>query len=256
MTPTAITGDANVADQGGFNWLPWLAGLLVIGAAGGAIVLLRRRATSQTEIAPGAPASSPPAPTMPPRAIDPAPAREPAMLDRAPPAPGPVPAAELTLTLTPRRAGLNLISATAEAELVVRNDGPVPVQGVRVGSALLEAGNGQESAVAEYFTEAITRPAVAPFALEPGEERRVRIVVARARDAIRGVPANGRTMFVPVVAINILYQANGGSGQAARAFAIGVGRDGGSKLMPFWLDQPSGMFDGLEARSYGPAIVR
>lgn len=164
--------------------------------------------------------------------------------------------AELTLALTPRRAGLNLISATAEAELLVRNDGPVAVEAVRVGSALLEAGNGAESAVAGFFTEAIARPAAAPFALAPGEERRLRIVVARPRDAIRGVPANGRTMFVPVVGINVLYRAGGDSGQAARAFAIGIGREDGAKLMPFWLDQPPRLFDGLEARSYGPAIVR
>jgi hypothetical protein len=168
----------------------------------------------------------------------------------------PVNRARLALTLHPRRAGLNLLSATVEAELEVRNLGTVPANAIRIGTTLTDAGPGQEGDVAALFAIPVGRPAVPPFALAPGETRRVRIVAALPRTSIRPLEAGGRPMFVPVVAINALYDAGGSEGQNGAAFAIGVERVDSAKLVPFWLDQPPRMYDALGVRPYAAAVER
>lgn len=175
------------------------------------------------------------------------------MLD---PAPVPAERATLALSLAPRRAGLNLLSATVEAELTVRNHGTVPAQAIRIGAVLTGATPGQGGEVASLFAQPVGRPATPPFALAPGEERKVRLVVALPRADMQPLEAGGRALIVPVVAVNVLYDAGGMDGQSANAFAIGIERVDSAKLAPFWLDQPARMYDGLGIRPYGAAIAR
>jgi len=175
------------------------------------------------------------------------------MLDRAPI----LDRARLSIALRPRRAGLNLLSATVEAELTVRNDGAAAAGGIRIGAALVGASPGQGGDVGALFAQPVGRPAAPPFALAPGEERRVRLVVALPRAEIQPIEAGGRSMFVPVVAVNVVYEAaDGAQGQSARAFALGVERVDSAKLAPFWLDQPARMHEQLGVRDYGAAIER
>ena len=62
-------------------------------------------------------------------------------------------------------------------------------------------------------------------------------------------------MFVPIVAINVLYdRGDGGTGQTAAAFAIGIERAGAEKLGPFWLDQPNMMHETLGQRPHALAL--
>lgn len=170
------------------------------------------------------------------------------------------------MVLQPRRAGLNLLSATVEAELVVRNEGPMPASAIRIGAALIGAATGPPGDVAPLFAQPVVRPITPPFALAPGEERRVRLVVARPRADIEPLQAGGRAMFVPVVAVNLLYdaggvdaggvEAGGVEGQTAQAFAVGVERVDSAKLAPLWLDQPPRMYDAIGTRPYAVAIAR
>ncbi len=162
----------------------------------------------------------------------------------------------LVLALHPRRAGLNLLSATVETELVVRNDGTAAAQAIRIGAVLTGATPGQGGEVASLFAQPIGRPATPAFALAPGEERRVRLVVALARTEIRPLEAGGRALIVPVVAVNVLYETGGADGQTANAFAVGIERVDSAKLAPFWLDQPARMYEGLGVRPYGAALIR
>ncbi|AOW25029.1 hypothetical protein AVM11_05780 [Sphingomonas melonis TY] len=190
--------------------------------------------------------------------------RTPAASPATPPAPVPAPISapvgdrgRLSLSLHPRRAGLNLLSATVEAELVVHNDGSAPAQSIRIGAALIGATPGQGDEIAPVFDQPVVRPATPPFALGPGEERRIRLVVAQARADIVPLTAGGRTLFVPVVAVNALYDAGAGiAGQSARGFAVGVERVDSAKLAPFWLDQPARMHEQLAVRPYGAGVER
>ncbi|MGU3314646.1 hypothetical protein ACLBWH_03785 [Sphingomonas sp. M6A6_1c] len=248
VTPSAVPVDVSAPpSDSSTGW--WLGGaaLLAIAAAAGWWRLRRRASGGAAEVTVAEPAPRPRAPAPVPAApqpVMPAPALPPA--DRA----------RLALTLHPRRAGLNLLSATVEAELEVRNLGTVPAMAIRVGVALTGAGPGQESDVAAVFAAPVGRTAVPPFALAPGETRRVRVVAALPRTEIRPLEAGGRAMFVPVVAINALYDAGGIDAQTAAAFAVGVERVDSAKLVPFWFDQPARMYDALGVRPYAAAVER
>lgn len=250
-TPSATPVDvAASSSESATGW--WLGGAAVLAiAAAAGWWLLRRRASEQpaevVAVEP-TPRPRPPAPVPAPAPAAP----QPAMLAPEPP----VDRARLTLVLHPRRAGLNLLSATVEAELEVRNLGTVPATAIRVGVALTGAGPGQEGDVAAVFATPVGRTAVPPFALAPGETRRVRIVAALPRTEIRPLEAGGRAMFVPVVAVNLLYDAGGSEGQSAAAFAVGVERVDSAKLVPFWFDQPARMYDALGVRPYAVAVER
>jgi len=164
--------------------------------------------------------------------------------------------ARLSVELRPLRAGLNLLSATAECQIVVTNTGTEPASGIRIHASLLTAHAGQDADLAAINAAPVTRPATAPFALAAGESRMVRTVSAIPRDAIHGMTAANRPMFVPIVAVNILYDSGDGPAQTARAWAIGVERVDSAKLAPFWLDAPARMYDNIAARPHAVAVDR
>ena len=175
---------------------------------------------------------------------------------KTPPPPPAAPRARVTCELRPLRAGLNLLSATVECELVVTNTGTAPAEAIRTGVALLTAHAGQDTDLARFNAAPIGRPATPPFALAPGESRTIRTVVAIARDAIQTMTAANRPMFVPVVATNILYATAGDDAQTARAWVVGIERVDSAKLAPFWLDAPARMFTTVAARPHAAEFER
>ncbi len=175
---------------------------------------------------------------------------------KTPPPPPAAPRARVTCDLRPLRAGLNLLSATVECELVVTNTGTAPAEAIRTGIALLTAHAGQDADLARFNAAPIARPATPPFALAPGESRTIRTVVAIARDAIQTMTAANRPMFVPVVATNILYATAGDDAQTARAWVVGIERVDSAKLAPFWLDAPARMFTTVAARPHAATFER
>ncbi|MBP2514872.1 hypothetical protein [Sphingomonas sp. PvP018] len=191
------------------------------------------------------PAIAPPSPP------EPATAATPQFLDRRAREPE---RARLSVELRPLRAGLNLLSATAECELVVTNVGAGVAEAIRVQAVLLSAHAGQDADLTAVNAGQVPRPATAPFTLAPGESRTIRTVSAMSREAIHSMTAADRPMFVPIVAVNIRYASGAIAGQTARAWAIGVERVDSAKLAPFWLDIPARMYDGIAARPHAPAI--
>ena len=175
---------------------------------------------------------------------------------KAPPPVAALPRARLSCELRPLRAGLNLLSATAECDLVVTNSGTAPAEAIRTGVALLTAHAGQDSDLAQFNAAPIARPVAPPFALAPGETRTIRTIVAVAREAIQTMTAANRPMFVPVVAANIIYRTAGDEAQIARAWVVGIERTDSAKLAPFWLDGPAKMFTSVAARPHATIFER
>ena len=251
-SPTAaptIVAPAPVTDAAADGWTGWwiACGALLAALAAAAFWRMRSRepdVVSSVVAAPPAPPAPVPAGAPPTAPVVPQPA--PVASERA----------RLSLALSPRRAGLNLLSATAEAELEVHNAGSAPAAAIRIGATLTGAGAGQEGDLAALFAAPVARTITPPFALAPGETRRIRVVVALPRAEIPTLAAGGRAMFVPVVAINALYDAGGLAAQSAAAFAIGVERVDSPKLAPLWLDQPPRMFDALGVRPYAVRVER
>lgn len=253
-TPTPIPAPAPAADGAGSSSAWWIAGLLAILAATGFAWFRRRRPPSVPS------ASHQPDPATAPRPATPAvPVATPAAAPASPAAS--VARAHLAIELLPRRGGLTMISIAFEGELVVRNVGDVTAQRVAVEASLLPARSGQDDELGALFARPVTRPAAAPFALAPGEERRVRLVAAMPLAGVEPLTApgasGGRQMIVPVLAVNVLYAAGegAGEGQTAASWIVGVARPGSDKLAPFWLDGP-GLTDALAARPHALALTR
>ncbi|MEG8025240.1 hypothetical protein QP162_13970 [Sphingomonas aurantiaca] len=274
VTPAESTVSAPETGRAMPLWLSLAAIVVVLGALWALRRTPRGRRQDRIEaervvepIAPPAPEPVAPAPVSAPAepAITPvAPAAAlhavavagPQFLEPRAKTPAAAPRARLTCDLRPLRAGLNMLSATVECELVVTNTGTVPATAIRTGVALLTAHAGQDTDLAQFNASPVSRPAAPPFALAPGETRTIRTVVAIAREAIQTMTAANRPMFVPVVATNILYATAGDDAQTARAWVIGIERVDSAKLAPFWLDGPAKMHTSVAARPHAATFDR
>ncbi|TPG09942.1 hypothetical protein [Sphingomonas oligophenolica] len=250
-TPAAQP-DLAAADQGS-AWRWWLAALIVAALAFAAIMVgHRRRAATRIEAEPPVLVEPAPMPVNEPAPIAPMP---------LPPAVTPVgPATRaspaIDMVLRPGRAGLNLLSALVEGELVVTNHGPDAIDQVQIGVGLLSAHRGQDADLAAFFAAPPSRPAVPAFSLAPGESRAVRVVAATSRTAVQVMHAGNRPIFVPIVACLCRFVTQGDPYRAARAFAVGIERVDSAKLAPIWLDVPARMYDTVAARPHAlPAGV-
>ncbi len=254
-----VAAPAPAPESGRFDWMLAAAlGLVVLLVAG--LVLWRRRkavAVDDVDIARPVAAALEPAvlPVEPVAAPEPAAPEPPQFLERTATAPEERAWLDFVQPAV-HRAGLNIVTATADVSLVVRNEGKVPARGIRVAIRLTSAQAGQDAVLDALFAEPVERPAVPPFDLAPGEERKVRAIATLPRDAIVALSAAGREMFVPVVALNARYDAGGAPGQTTAAFAVGIERQDGAKLGPLWLDEPPRMHDAIGIRAHGTTVKR
>lgn len=218
-------------------WLPWAigAGLLALAAWW----LLSRRRQPAEEVDEQPTDAIPPPPPLP-KFLD-------SQLSPTQPV-GPAP--RLLIGLRPIRAGLNLLTATAECEIAIANAGDAPADAIRLDIALVSAHAGQDADLAAVMARPIGRPAVPPFSLAPGEERRVRAVGTLPRNAIRQLKEGDAPLFVPIAAVRLHHRSGDVERRTSAAFAIGIERPGAAKLAPFRLDQPPRLYDQVAARRH------
>lgn len=229
----AANSPAPTVEERGTSWVWVLVALGALAAVFGAGKLLRRRA--------------------PVRAV-------PRQVPASSPAPEPVaaePRATVEVSFRTVRAGLNLLSATAEGVFVIANRGDRPATGIRFGALLLPGHAQLDGELADLWVGGVTRPVVPPFALAPGEEREVHHTLTLPRGAIEPLMTGGRPMFVPVVAISAVYdRGNGEEGQAGRAWVLGIARPGSDRLAPLWLDETPRNRDDMAARPHTARVDR
>ena len=157
----------------------------------------------------------------------------------------------LTLALRPVRAGLNLITAVADCEITIANEGSAPAGNIRAAVALVAAFGGEQDDIRSLDAEPIMRPLVPAFTLQPGEARTFRGVASAILDDLPTLQAGGRDMLMPLVVLNVqLRDAAGAEHRISQGFVIGVERVDSPKLAPFWLDF-SRMIEQVAARPRG-----
>jgi hypothetical protein len=250
------------APESGRTMPIWLLPAVIVAVLAGLWALTRRRGARPEPFAEPDPVEIVPEPVAPaiPTPVAPAPVAAPAPEPTAPsflvPTPPAAPRARLAVELRPLRAGLNLLSAVVECELVVTNTGDAPAEGIRTGVTLLTAHAALDADLAALTAAPIGRPSTPPFALAPGETRTVRAIAAAPRDAIQTMTAANRPMFVPIVSVNLLYRAGDMGAQTTRAWAVGIERVDSAKLAPFWFDAPPKMYDAVAARPHAAAFER
>lgn len=201
------------------------------------------------------------APSLPPRAA--APVSPPA----APPPPdvAPVPAAapqtasaraRLDIALNTKRAGTNLLSAAVEYQIMITNAGDAPARLVTTDVRILTAGAEQDAILKALFAAPIEKPVTAPFDVAPGETATLDGMAMVPREMLNVMAVGDRVLFIPVLAINLRYEWEGGAGQSASSFVIGIDRGEGTKMAPFRADGPPRMHGNVAQLAYTVSVRR
>jgi hypothetical protein len=267
--PAATTADfapAPAAPGHSFPLWPWLLAALALGA-GGAFLLWRNRSREAFAGGPAIDAFVAPEPAAaprpaPPRAAPaPAPAPSPAPSPAPVPSPAPAPRAGgglvssslrpwIDIGFQPTRCVLDNDKVVVEFELELFNSGSQPARAVRVDVALFNAGNEQDEQIGAF----IANPVGAGESIDIPPLKRVglKAQVAIARTEVKAYEIAGRQVFLPVVAFNALYGANG---QTSATYLLG--RDTkGEKLGPFRIDAGPRIFRGVAARELPTGLRR
>lgn len=168
----------------------------------------------------------------------------------------PVGRARLEIELRLKRAGTNLLSAAVEYEIVIGNAGDVAATGAYLGIHLLTAGPAQDDWIRGWFAQPIEKPVAPPFDLPPGATAALDGMAMMPKEAVAVMKVEGKALFVPVVAINLLYEWDGGTGQTAASWVVGIDRGEDVRMAPFRLDGPPRMHSDVRGLSYTIAVQR
>jgi hypothetical protein len=234
--------------EGGFPWV-WL--LAALGLGGAAFIFLRSRRRAATV---GAPAEGllRLAPDQPPK-LAPAPERVAAPTVRQPatqpsvPQPGaPEPAGGvgiimrpwLEIDFRPERAVATETGAEVRYEVTIRNTGNAPARNVRLAARMFSAGPELDREISDFFARPIDDRGAAPLTVLPRTDLSFQSVVTLPREQVREIRVEGRSLFVPTVAFNLLYDyGRGKTGQTCSSHVVGREAETPSaKMGPFRLD--------------------
>jgi len=131
-------------------------------------------------------------------------------------------------------------------DVVIVNNGSAPARDVLVEARMVCAHAGQDAEIGQFFQNPVGKgdriAGIAPLG-HISLKSSVRLPV----EQLHAFEMEGRKLFVPLVAFNILF--NGG-GQASASFLVGRGGEQDEKLAPFRLDLGPRIFRGLSARGH------
>lgn len=268
-------------------WWPWLvASLFAAGAAawwfygrqrtpayGSARMidltpLSKRAPDSQPSAVPASGAAQPlkqaadPIPPAPGPRHDPVPAaRRPVPTNLLPPSAAPGSASPLggivatglrpwvEVELVPDRALVDGDGAAIAFEVWLANSGNAPARDVIIEACLLNAGEGQDSQLNQFFGQSPQSSDAIPV-IAPMAKVALRSAVRLPRPDIQEYDIEGRKIFVPLVAVSVRYRWSGGHGQTGAGFLVGRDKQGEQRLGAFRLDQGARSWDGLASRRY------
>jgi hypothetical protein len=240
---------AEPVSSNGISFLPWLIAALAL-AGGGAWFFLRRRPRESFAGAGNIDLfDAPLAPTPAPRVDTPPPAP-------AAPAPELVPTGVvstrlrpwLEIELNPDRGVIDDEKAAVAFELSVYNSGSVAARDVALEATLFAAGPSQDQQIQLFFDNPVGKGDPIPV-IPPMKRATVNTVVFIARDKVRPIEVEGRSLFVPVIAVNALYSWGRTKAQTSASYVVGK-QTSGEKLAPFRLDLGRRIFRGLAAREH------
>jgi hypothetical protein len=236
-------------ESGGFPVWPAVAGGLLLLGAG--FFFGRRRAARLAPAGVGQGRAAVPE--------SPEPARE---------TPVPVVAAAAAATLAPKpRASLELLfeptstvlgdkEAIVHFLLTAHNAGPLPAKNVRLEARIFNAGGRVDADISQYFNAPLQRRIVTlPQPLPPGERFGIQGEVPIELSAIQPIQIEGRSLFIPIVAVTAIYEWEGGSGQTSKSYMVGVEASQAGKMGPFRLDQGPRVYRSVGQREHRLAKI-
>lgn len=277
--PSETSQSAPAPVDGGLSW-SWIAALLAL-AGGGAFFAWNRRHRRERYGDPGRmafaglvpdmgpePTALPPARPRP----DPVPPRArtatPGPVGASPIPPKPVPPKpssaddglivstrlkpELAIHFQPDRAVVTESDVMLQFDVVVTNSGSAPARDVLVEARMVCAHAGQDAEIGGFFQQPVGK-GDRISAIQPLGRISLKSAVRLPLAQLHSFTVEGRTLFVPLVAFNILYS---GDAQTSASFLVGRGTEADEKLAPFRLDLGPRIFRGLSARPHSMGLSR
>ena len=266
--------DVAPAPSGGLPW-PWIAALLALLGGGGFIAWSRGRRRQRygdpgrmafAGLAPDMGLEPAPTPPVRPR-HDPVPPRS----EPTPPESGngwslkpKAPSSgdggivstrlkpDLAIYFQPDRAVVTENEVMLQFDVVVTNSGSAPARDVLVEARMVSAHAGQDAEIAAFFQQPVGKgDRIA--AIQPLDKISLKSAVRLPIAQLHNFTMEGRTLFVPLVAFNILFS---GDSQKSASFLVGRGTEEDEKLAPFRLDLGPRIFRGLSSRPHSAGLSR
>ena len=158
----------------------------------------------------------------------------------AAPRPDPIPRPWLELELKTLRASFTEVEAVVQFELTIANTGGSPARNLRIDVKMINAGREQDSEISGFFrtagreTTRLSLPGIAA-----GQDGVIKGEVGMPIDEMKALKLDGRMLFVPVIAVNALYDfSEGRSGQSSKSYVVGRELETSSEKMgAFRVDQ-------------------
>lgn len=144
----------------------------------------------------------------------------------------------LELEFKPDRATATGDGAGVQYEVTIRNVGNAPARNVRLAAQMFNAGPELDKEIAGFFARGVDEAGAPPLTLLPRTEVTLRSTVSMARADMREIKVQGRSLFIPTVAFNLLYNwGRDKAGQTCSSHVVGREPDTPSeKMAPFRLD--------------------
>lgn len=226
--PVLVQPDAPEPSEFPWRYLLGGAGGLALLALGFFVLRSRRRAVEERVAEPIylSSAQEPPEPFVPPVAVPEA-------------APEPEPARPwLELEFKPGKIAATDERASLDYELAVKNMGGAPARNVRIEARMINAGRQQDQEINAFFQAPGEKAVRAPRPLPPGDSVVYRDTVGLPKTEVREVEIQGRRLFIPLVAFNVIYDfGDGQTGQTSMSYLVGREAEPPSeKMAAFRLD--------------------
>lgn len=243
-------------DTGGSEAWLWLVGALVL-LGGGAFLLLRRRRVAVAADARdrGAPAGSPATAQWLP-AEEPAPqpvAAEPEVAPVAAAVPGK--RAMLEVDIRPDRAAATEDGAFVYYSIILSNRGEAAAGNIRIDGRMFNATADGE--VDAFFAGPIHEVSGSPHVfLQAGESIALQGQIGMKREELHAIEVQGRVIFVPLVAMNVAYDWEGGGGRTSTSWLVGrTPSTPEAKMGAFRLDLGPRIYRQVDRREAKRALV-
>lgn len=203
-----------------------LAALLI----GGFLLLRRRRRGTDEAVEPFGAVEEAAAPL-----VQPSPPARP--VAPVPAAPAAEPRPWLEVEFRPGTASATQEQTVLQFELIVRNRGDLPAHRVRITGQMMNTTPDLNARLSEFYAEDF-EPVGPPRTLVPGAEESFKGALAMTREELKVIQIQDRSLFIPLVAVNVLYDwGDGRKGQTAQSYIVGRESDPpAAKMAPFRLD--------------------
>jgi hypothetical protein len=144
----------------------------------------------------------------------------------------------LEIEFRPERAVATETGAEVRYEVTIRNTGNAPARNVRLAARMFTAGPELDREIAAFFGRGVDDRGAAPLTILPRSDISFQSVVALPRAEVKEIRFEGRSLFVPTVAFNLLYDyGRGKTGQTCSSHVVGrEAETPAAKMGPFRLD--------------------